>query len=222
MAARKNPAGARKARGAARRKGAAAKGAARPKTAARRRAAARSPRAAPAPRAPAARRTPARPTAAAPRAGTRMKTGRGAARPAAPRVAAVSFPSVIGVRMQHMDYTTHVMEDVKRFYTEVLGFKRFDWDENMQYLSGQTGPSSSLGFMSPQPGPPELWRPPREAALYLVVEDLDRAHRELVERGVTFEQDPADMPWGHRVALLRDPEGRTVYLAEIASERGRA
>ena len=22
------------------------------------------------------------------------------------------------------------------------------------------------------------------------------------------------MPWGHRIAILRDPEGRTVYLAE--------
>lgn len=129
--------------------------------------------------------------------------------------AASAYPSAIGMTQQHMDYTTHDIEGVKRFYTEILGLSRFRFIPENSYLAIETGPSSSLGFMPPMPGPPERWRPPREPNLYLQVEDVDRAFRELSARGAAFEQEPADMPWGHRVALLRDPEGRMVCLAQI-------
>jgi predicted enzyme related to lactoylglutathione lyase len=144
---------------------------------------------------------------------TAKRTPRAGAPPIAPPTAAV--PNAIGFTNQHMDYTTHDFEGVKRFYTEVLGFTRFQLMPGMQYLAITTGSSSSLGFMPPMPGPPEQWRPPREPNLYLEVADVDRAHRDLVARGVTFEQGPTDMPWGHRVAHLRDPEGRSVTLAQV-------
>ncbi len=118
-----------------------------------------------------------------------------------------------------MDYTSHALDDVKRFYTELLGFRHFDFDPQMQYLYVRTGASSSVGFMPPLPGPPEQWRPPREPAIYLEVSDVDRAHRDLVAKGVTFVQPPMDMPWRHRVAILRDPEGRTIMLAQPQAPR---
>jgi predicted enzyme related to lactoylglutathione lyase len=139
------------------------------------------------------------------------------ARPARPRTAApAAVPNDIGLVNHHADYTSHDMDAVKRFYTELLGFRDAQHDPQMNYLMVRTGPSSSLGFMPPMPGPPEQWRPPREPALYFMVEDVDRAHRTLVDRGVNFDQPPMDMPWGHRVAVLRDPEGRRVYLAQVA------
>lgn len=115
---------------------------------------------------------------------------------------------------QHMDYTSHAMDDVRHFYTEVLGFSRYEFDPNVNYLMVTTGPSSSLGFMPPMPGPPEQWRPPREPAIYLMVENVDRACEEIRAQGITLDQEPQDMSWGHRVALLRDPEGRRVCLAQ--------
>ena len=114
----------------------------------------------------------------------------------------------------HLDYTTHSVEDMKTFYAETLGFTDTMHDPRSDYLMVRTGPSSSLGFMPPMPGPPEQWRPPREPAIYLRVEDVDRAYQELTARGVTFQQEPTDMPWGDRVATLRDPEGRQVSLAQ--------
>jgi lactoylglutathione lyase len=114
-----------------------------------------------------------------------------------------------------MDYTTHNLDGVKHFYTELLGFTDFRYLPEHPYLAIQTGASSSFGFMPPQPGPPEQWQPPREPTIYLIVADVDRAHRELAARGVVFEREPADMPWGHRVATLRDPEGRCVQLAQV-------
>ena len=116
-----------------------------------------------------------------------------------------------------MDYTTHAMDEVRRFYTEQLGLSQFTFDSNAPYLTVHTGPASSLGFMPPMPGPPEQWQPPREPSIYLIVEDVDRACRDLAAKGVTFEQMPADMPWGHRVAIVRDPEGRAVCLAQIVA-----
>ena len=144
------------------------------------------------------------------------KAAKKPARPAQPKAPA-SPPSAIGLLSQHMDYTSHAMDEVKRFYTEMLGFSNFEHDPKINYLFVATGPSSSLGFMPPVPGPPELWRPPREPAIYLMVRNVDRAHADLVAKGAMFQQSPTDMPWGHRVAILRDPEGRTVCLAEQRS-----
>ena len=149
---------------------------------------------------------------AAPRRASRAAPARrgGVAKPGpAPPVA-----SAIGVVAHHTDYSSHDVAQVKRFYTEVLGFTDFDHEPRFDYLFVRTGPGSSLGFMPPLPGPPEQWRPPREPSIYFIVADVDRAHRTLVAKGAVFEQAPADMPWGHRTAVLRDPEGRLLCLAQ--------
>ncbi|HEY7729250.1 MAG TPA: VOC family protein [Candidatus Eisenbacteria bacterium] len=111
----------------------------------------------------------------------------------------------------HIDYTTYDLDGVKRFYTDLLGFREFTHDASMNYLMVRTGTSSSLGFMPPMPGMDAS--PPKEPGLYFMVKDVDRAHAALVAKGVSFERGPEDMPWGHRVAITRDPEGRLVYLA---------
>jgi lactoylglutathione lyase len=162
---------------------------------------------------PAAKRTrSARPAAKRTRsARPAAKRGRSAAR----RAPAATAPNAIGFLNQHLDYTSHDVESVKHFYTEILGFTDAQYMPEYRYLAVRTGATSSLGFMPPMPGPPEQWRPPREPTIYIAVADVDRAHRELVSRGVTFEQPPTDMPWGHRVAQLRDPEGRSITLAEV-------
>jgi len=121
-------------------------------------------------------------------------------------------PSAIGLMNHHMDYTTHNLAEVKRFYTDLLGFKKFEHDPQMNYLFVQTGYSSSLGFMPPMQGQGEP-SPAREAQLYFMVKDVDKAYADLSARGVQFQGPPADMPWGHRVVRTSDPEGRVVMLA---------
>ncbi len=121
-------------------------------------------------------------------------------------------PSNIGLLSQHMDYTTHRLADVKRFYTDLLGFRRFEQDPQMNYLYVQTGHSSSVGFMPPMQGMGEP-SPAKEPTLYFMVKDVDRAYSDLAAKGVQFEGPPADMPWGHRVIVTIDPEGRRVMLA---------
>ena len=124
-------------------------------------------------------------------------------------------PSAIGCTAQHLDFTSHALDDLRRFYTETLGFSDSTYDERFHYLRVVTASGASLGFMPPMPGPPEQWRPPREPALYFMVEDVDRACDTLRARGVVLQQEPTDMPWKHRVAVLKDPEGRLIMLAQV-------
>ena len=156
----------------------------------------------------------ARGTVRRPAASARRSPVRSRARAAAKPAGAPAGANAIGCVHMHLDYTTHSVEDMKAFYAETLGFTDTMHDPRSDYLMVRTGPRSSLGFMPPMPGPPEQWRPPREPAIYLRVEDVDRAYQELKARGVTFQQEPTDMPWGDRVATLRDPEGRQVSLAQ--------
>ena len=48
--------------------------------------------------------------------------------------------------------------------------------------------------------------------IHFEVPDVDAAYRELLQRGVQFEESPANRPWGARMAAFRDPEG---YALEI-------
>jgi predicted enzyme related to lactoylglutathione lyase len=125
------------------------------------------------------------------------------------------IPNGIGLETHHLDFTSHDIESVKRFYTGILGFRRFHHDPRSNHLTVATTPTSSIGFMPPPSGPPEQWRPPREPSTYFMVADVDRVCDGLRRRGITMEQEPTDMPWGHRVAVTRDPEGRAVCLAQV-------
>ena len=134
-------------------------------------------------------------------------------RPAAPP-APPAPPNAIGLVNLHLDFTTHDLDAVKRFYTGLLGFAQFELDTSMNYLFVQTSPMSSLGFMPPYEGQAEV-TPAKESNLYFMGKDVDRAYADLSARGLVFDGPPADMPWGHRVAHTRDPEGRRVTLATV-------
>lgn len=158
------------------------------------------------------KRAPARKRPAAKKAAKKKTPAKAAPSRQAQPSAPPSPPSSIGLLSQHMDYTTHNLADVKRFYTDLLGFRRFEQDPTMNYLYVQTGHSSSVGFMPPMQGMGEP-SPAKEPTLYFMVKDVDRAYTDLSAKGVQFEGPPADMPWGHRVVSTIDPEGRRVMIA---------
>lgn len=43
--------------------------------------------------------------------------------------------------------------------------------------------------------------------VYLVVEDVDRLHEELLARGVAVDLAPVDQTWGNREMYVRDADG---------------
>jgi len=44
--------------------------------------------------------------------------------------------------------------------------------------------------------------------MYVYVDDVDRLVAKLRAEGVTVLRDPADMPWGERIATIADPDGK--------------
>jgi lactoylglutathione lyase len=50
--------------------------------------------------------------------------------------------------------------------------------------------------------------------LFVYVEEVDRLVEELRGDGFAVLREPAQMPWGERVAYMTDPEGNPVALAE--------
>src|SRR5215831_2301088 len=102
-------------------------------------------------------RSKAKPKTSARRSGARRATASkhaGAKRsaPAARAAQPARATGAIGMLSQHMDYTTQSMDEVRRFYAELLGFDQAQYDAQMGYFFVGTGPTSSLGFMPPMEG----------------------------------------------------------------------
>jgi lactoylglutathione lyase len=71
-----------------------------------------------------------------------------------------------------------------------------------------------LGAMA---GPPIHGRPQRPASghrieLCVYVDDVDATYQQAGEQGLEQVVEPADMPWGERVAYIADPDGNLVML----------
>lgn len=53
--------------------------------------------------------------------------------------------------------------------------------------------------------------------MFVYVADVDDAVSDLRRRQATVLREPADMPWGERVAYVADPDGNPVALAAPAN-----
>jgi lactoylglutathione lyase len=55
-------------------------------------------------------------------------------------------------------------------------------------------------------------------SLWVYTDDCDAAVEHLRVAGVEIVEEPADQPWGERVARVRDPDGNTVILGQRAAD----
>ena len=116
-------------------------------------------------------------------------------------------------------------EQTARFW-ERLGFTRF------YQLPGEGEP----GYVALRRGDAELavvageWAHDRYGLtvgdgprfeMFVYADDVDALLADLRAKGVTVLSDPADMPWGERIASIADPDGNPVTLAnERPASRG--
>lgn len=56
-------------------------------------------------------------------------------------------------------------------------------------------------------------RRPTSSSLYVYVEDVDTTYQRGLNAGADSIEEPADMPWGDRRAILRDPFGNDWQIA---------
>lgn len=109
-----------------------------------------------------------------------------------------------------------------RFYESALGATvpyHFGTGDEDDYVSLQVGPVALGIGRDPDALPPLVGD---RMALWFYVDDVDATYAAWLEAGGRSEQAPADMPWGERVAQVRDPDGNLVNLgaepARIESE----
>lgn len=112
------------------------------------------------------------------------------------------------------------------FYVDVLGFEpRVDITagEGLRWVTASHPSQPELQVTFVTPGPPldpesaEFLRRQLEkgdwGGLGLRVDDCRATHKELVAKGVTFVQEPADRPYGVE-AIMRDNSGNWLVLVE--------
>lgn len=112
---------------------------------------------------------------------------------------------------------TRELPELVRFYERALGATvdyRFPDEHGADAYVSLKIDGVSLGI-----GRDEDALPPGEGervGLWFYVDDVDRAYAAWVAAGGHPIQAPADMPWGERVAQVRDPAGNLVNLGAEA------
>jgi len=95
------------------------------------------------------------------------------------------------------------------FYRDLLGFEvtySFPSDDDPQFVSlaidgGKLGLGCTDGAVETA-----------STSIWLYVDDVDAAVAELRKADVRIVAEPADQPWGERVASIADPDGYVVHV----------
>ncbi len=100
------------------------------------------------------------------------------------------------------------------FYRDLLGAEvSYEFpgpDGEPAYVGLELGPSH-LGIGR---DPDATAGPSARFALWVYAEDCDAAVERLREAGVEIVEEPADQPWGERVARVHDPDGNLVIIGQ--------
>jgi catechol 2,3-dioxygenase-like lactoylglutathione lyase family enzyme len=122
-------------------------------------------------------------------------------------------------------YTTIFVSDQDRaldFYTNVVGFeKRFDnplpfdkTSDGSRFLTvAVKGQDFQLVLWPGTPGQAHPVQGRIPAAYTIETPDIRKAFEELKSRGLKFETEVLEYPWGH-VAVFQDPDGNRLQLRQ--------
>ena len=101
------------------------------------------------------------------------------------------------------------------FYRDLLGATvtyQFPADGDPGYVALRLG-DSHLG-VTRQEEPGELAND--RITMWVYADSCDAAIATLAAAGVTVLQEPADQPWGERMAMVADPDGNRVIVGQRA------
>ena len=107
------------------------------------------------------------------------------------------------------------------FYRDLLGFEvtyQFPPDGEPGYVALDLG-SSHLGIGADPAVADDARAGGRRFTLWVYAEDCDAAVEHLRANGVRVLAEPADQPWGERMAEVADPDGNRVIVAARAEPR---
>jgi len=110
---------------------------------------------------------------------------------------------------------TEKLAETKTFYTETLGFG-VTFENDFYLLLHTPNKSAELGFLLPNhPSQKPIFQTAftgKGVYLTIEVEDVDQIYEQLKAKGVSFEVDIRDEPWGDRHFAIIDPNGIGIDL----------
>jgi lactoylglutathione lyase len=109
------------------------------------------------------------------------------------------------------------LERALGFYRDLLDGRveyRFPPDGQPVYVALNVG-SSHLGIAEDAEAQPGAGG--QRLALWVYAEDCDAAVERLRAGAATVTEEPADQPWGERVARVLDPDGNEVIVGQRSS-----
>ena len=96
-------------------------------------------------------------------------------------------------KVYHMNFPVSDLKRAITFYENVLGLKKTgEWPNYATFDVGGV----QFGL-----------QPHGKLEIFLTVDNIDKAYKELREKGVRFLSEPKDEHWGARAATFVDPEG---------------
>ncbi|HEU5158976.1 MAG TPA: VOC family protein [Streptosporangiaceae bacterium] len=123
--------------------------------------------------------------------------------------------------LQGIAYATVLVSDQDTaldFYTDVLGFeRRFDnpTPDGPRFLTvGLPGQEFQLVLWPGTPGRPQPLKTHTPGSYTIDTEDCRKAYETLKARGVRFDTDVLEFPWGS-VAVFQDPDGNRLQVREL-------
>lgn len=114
-------------------------------------------------------------------------------------------------------YVTNI-ERAVTFYQDVLGLTLRRRDDGFGYAQFDGGPIS-LGVPVVKPDADNFTElVGGHTGIAFGTEEIDLVFEELKQKEVRFPMEPADQPWGGRLALFADPDGNVFYLDQIRGD----
>ncbi|MEQ6166358.1 MULTISPECIES: VOC family protein [unclassified Ekhidna] len=105
---------------------------------------------------------------------------------------------------------TEKLQETKEFYTNTLGFG-VTFENDFYILLHTPDKSSELSFLLPEhPSQKPIFQKEftgHGVYLTIEVEDVDQIYEQLKAKGVKFEFEIRDEPWGDRHFAILDPNG---------------
>jgi lactoylglutathione lyase len=112
--------------------------------------------------------------------------------------------------------STPDMQEALGFYRDLLGgtvLYQFPPEGEADYIGIDIG-STHIGLGR---DPEVSTGTAQRFSLWVYTDDCDAAIERLREGGTTIIDEPADQPWGERVARVHDPDGNVVFVGQRAN-----
>jgi len=119
---------------------------------------------------------------------------------------------VVADQDKALDFYTRVLDWEVRVDNQMSPDYRFLVVAPKGHSSGiALGPEHIHGYAPPTPDNP------RDAGIYMVMDNLLEECARLKAEGVVFHQDPEPMPWGGHGAVFADIDGNKFFVTDVQS-----